>query len=318
MKRSLHAARSLSPQPFFAPAARRASFRRPRRPLRRPRSTKTAVGILLAAVTLAAPALAQSGRAYTRQQRGMDETFRLDVGGFFQKFTTSLQAGDALGSAGTEFGLEDVLGAPDSKTTLRVDGALRLSRRSSFLFGYRTSDRSSSVALQRSIAFGDQTYRVGAQVDSQLRVDVGELYYAYALLNNGDAEFGLMLGVSAYYSRATISASGPAAGGGSGVAAQTESRNLLAPVPAVGAYFRYALYPKVFAWGIAKGVTGTASGYHGSMLSWSAGLDWYFTQNVGIGGGYEFVRVDFEKLEVRQFSLNYRYDGPVAYVSIAF
>lgn len=276
------------------------------------------LGILLVAAALGAPALAQSGRAYTRQQRGMDETLRLDVGGFFQKFTTTLRAGDALGGAGTEFGLENVLGAPDSKSTLRVDGALRLSRRSSFLFGYRTSDRSSSVALQRDIAFGDQTYRVGAQVDSKLRVDVGELYYAYSLLNNGDAEFAIMLGVSAYDSRATITASVIVGGGGAGAAAQTESRNLLAPVPAVGAYFRYALYPKVFAWGMAKGVTGTASGYHGSMLSWSAGLDWYFTQNVGIGGGYESVRVDFEKLEARQFSLNFRYDGPVAYVSIAF
>lgn len=277
------------------------------------------LGILLAAATLgSSPAFAQTGAAYTRQQRGMDETLRLDVGGFFQKFTTSLRAGDAIGSAGTEFGLEDVLGAPDSKTTLRVDGALRLSRRGSFLFGYRSSDRSSSVALRRDVAFGDQTYRVGVQVDSQLRVDVGELYYAYSLVNNGDAEFALMLGVSAYYSRATIAASGSVGGGGAGAATQSESRNLLAPAPAVGAYFRYALYPKFFTWGSVKGLSGTASGYHGSMLSWSAGFDWYFTQNVGVGGGYESVRVQFEKLEARQFALDYRYDGPVAYVSLAF
>lgn len=274
------------------------------------------LGILLAAGVIAAPAVAQSGNAYYLNQRGMDETFRLDVGGFFQKFTTNLRAGDAIGSVGTEFGLEDVLGAPDSKTTLRVDGALRLSRRSSVLFGYRTSNRSSSIALQRDISFGDQTYRVGAQVDSQLRVDVGEVYYAYALVNNGDAEFALMLGVSAYDARATIAVLGSVSG--VGVASQTESRSLLAPVPAVGASFRYALYPKFFAWGTVKGVAGTVSGYHGSLLSWSAGLDWYFTQNIGIGGGYESVKLNFEKLEARQFALDYRTDGPVAYLSIAF
>ena len=274
------------------------------------------LGILLAAGVIAAPAFAQTGNAYTQHQRGMDETFRLDVGGFFQKFTTNLRAGDAIGSVGTEFGLEDVLGAPDSKTTLRVDGALRLSRRSSVLFGYRTSNRSSSIALQRDISFGDQTYHVGAQVDSQLRVDVGEVYYAYALVNNGDAEFALMLGVSAYDARATIAVLGSVSG--VGVASQTESRSLLAPVPAVGASFRYALYPKFFAWGTVKGVAGTVSGYHGSLLSWSAGLDWYFTQNIGIGGGYESVKLNFEKLEARQFALDYRTDGPVAYLSIAF
>ena len=275
------------------------------------------LGILLSAAVCAVPAFAQTGSAYTQHQRGMDESFRLDVGGFWQKFTTNLRAGDAIGSAGTQFGAEDVLGLPDSEKTLRVDAALRLSPRSSFLLGYRTSSRSSSVALSRDVSFGDQTYHVGGQVDSKLRVDVGELYYAYSLLNSGDAEFALMLGVSAYYDRATITASG-SVGGGAGSAAQAESRNLLAPVPAVGAYFRYALYPKFFAWGNVKGISGTASGYHGSMLCWSAGLDWYFTKNVGIGGGYESVRLDFEKREARRFALDYRTDGPVAYLSIAF
>lgn len=276
------------------------------------------LGVLLLASACAAPALAQPGSAYTQHQRGMNETFRVNVGGYFQKFTTVLRAGDAIGSAGTELGLEDVLGAPDSKTTLHVDAALRLSPRSTLLLGYRTSDRSSSVALQRDVSFGDQTYHVGAQVDSRLRVDVGELYYAFSLVNNGDAEFALMLGVSAFYNRATLSAVGSVAGPGGGVVSQAESRDLLAPVPAVGATLRYALYPKVFAWGTVKGVTGTASGYHGRMLIWSAGLDVYVTKNVGIGGGYEYVRVNFEKLEARQFALDYRTEGPVAYVSIAF
>ncbi len=269
-----------------------------------------------AAAVVATPARAQTNNAYIQHQRGMDETFRLDVGAFFQKFSTNLRAGDAFGSAGTEFGLEEAFGAPDSKTTLRVDGMLRLSRHSSFLFGYRTSDRSGSAALQRDISFGDQTYHVGGQVDSRLRVDVGELYYAYALVANGDAEFALLLGVSAFYDRATLTAAGSAGGGP--VVVQDESRNLFAPVPAIGATLRYALYPKCFAWGTVKGVTGTASGYHGSMLIWSAGLDLYFTKNIGIGGGYESVRLDFEKLEARQFALHYRTDGPVAYVSIAF
>lgn len=274
------------------------------------------LGILIAAIGVAPSVLAQSASAYALHQRGMDEWFRLDVGGFSQKFTTNIRAGDAIGSAGTQFGLEDELALPDSKTTLRVDAALRLSRRSTLLAGYRTSNRSSSVALRRDISFGDQTYRVDARVDSRLQVDVGELYYAYSIVSSGEAEFALMLGVSGYYERATIAASGSV--GGAGGAAQTESRDLFAPVPAVGATFRYALYPKFFAWGVVKGVSGTASGYHGSMLAWSAGLDWYFTKNFGIGGGYESVKVDVEKVEARRFALDYRTDGPVAYVSIAF
>jgi hypothetical protein len=86
----------------------------------------------------------------------------------------------------------------------------------------------------------------------------------------------------------------------------------------VGATFRYALYPKVFAWGKIRALEGTMSGYHGSMLSWGAGFDLYFTQHVGVGGGYEYTKLVFERRDTRQFGVDYKYNGPVAYLSIAF
>jgi hypothetical protein len=157
-------------------------------------------------------------------------------------------------------------------------------------------------------------------VDSTLGLDVGELYYAYALVNNGESEFALMLGVSGFYNGISLGVSGTITGPGgtAGASAQAEDRSFLAPMPALGAYFRYALYPKFFVWGKVKALTATYHGYHGDMLEWSAGLDWYFTENIGIGGGYEYVKLEFEKQETRQYGLNYKYDGPVAYVSIAF
>jgi hypothetical protein len=278
-------------------------------------------GILAAvAALLAGPALAQSSSAYTQHQRGMDETFRLDVGGFFQKFDTTMRVGDAQGSPGTEVNLESLLGAPDKQTNIMVDGCLRLGRHANLQFAYRRANRTSTNATSRDVDFGDQTYHAGVQIDTSYRLDVGELYYAYSFVNNGDAEFGLMLGVSAFYNRVSLGVSGSVTGPGgtAGAGTQTDERNLLAPVPAVGAYFRYSLYPKFFVWGRVKGVTGTISGSHGSMLDWSAGLDWYFTQNVGIGGGYESLKLVFEKQEARQFGLNEKYEGPVAYVTIAF
>ena len=68
---------------------------------------------------------------------------------------------------------------------------------------------------------------------------------------------------------------------------------------------------------VADPVNDRAAG-HAFRPSWAAGLDWYFTRNIGIGGGYEYLKLDFEKREARQFALDYRTDGPVAYVSIAF
>jgi opacity protein-like surface antigen len=277
------------------------------------------LGILLAAATLALPAFAQTGPAYTRQQRGMDETFRLDVGGFFQKFDTTVRVGDAQGGPGTTVGLESLLGAPDSQTNVFADGYWRWGPRASLQFAYRHANRSSSRVVSTDVQFGDQTYHAGGRVDTSIRLDVGELYYAYALVNNGDAEFALMLGVSAFSNKVALDATGSVTGpGGPVVSAQSDSRNLLAPVPAVGAHFRYALYPKVFVWGKVKGLTATISGRHGSLLTWGAGVDLFFTQHIGIGGGYEYVKLVFEKRDTRQFALDYEYKGPTAYVSIAF
>lgn len=276
------------------------------------------LGALIVLAACAAPARAQTGSAYTRNQRGMDETFRLDVGGFFQKFATDVRVGDALGGAGTDVSLESTLGLPDTGTNLRVDGTWRLGPRAGLQLGYRRASRSGTNAIVQDVTFGDQTYHVGARVDTSVRRDVGELYLSYALVNGGDAEFALMLGVSAFSERVSVVASGSAAGPGGGSATQAEERNVFAPVPAVGATFRYALYPRVFAWGKVKGVTGTVSGYHGSMLIWSAGLDWYLTKNVGIGGGYESERIAFERREARRVDLDETVRGPVAYLSIAF
>jgi hypothetical protein len=278
-------------------------------------------GVLAAAAALIAiPARAQTSNAYYMNQRGMNETFRLDVGAFFQKFDTSVRVGDALGNPGTVVSLENDLGVPATQTNVFADAVWRLGRHASFQFAYRRAHRTSSSAISKDIEFGDQTYHANAQVATSIGLDVGELYYAYSLVNNGDAEFALMLGVSAFYNRVSIdvsgSTTGPAGSAGSGV--QTDQRNLLAPVPAVGATFRYALYPKVFMWGKIRGLEGTMSGYHGSMVSWGAGLDLYFTQHVGVGGGYEYTKLVFERRDTRQFEIDSRYNGPVAYLSIAF
>ena len=61
-------------------------------------SRKTLFLLLAAAFVLATSAEAQVGNSYYAQQRGMDERFRLDIGGFFQKFDTTVSV---EGSDGT-------------------------------------------------------------------------------------------------------------------------------------------------------------------------------------------------------------------------
>jgi len=252
--------------------------------------------------------------------KGMDERFRLDLGGFFQKFDTIVRLDSGTGVPGTELSLENDLGGPTSQTSFRADGYWRFGRYGRVEFAYRGWNQKGSRVLSQDIRFGDQIYHVGASVDSEYKVQVGELYYSYSLVNTGEAEIGLMLGVSAYFNKVSIAASGTVTGPGgtTTVSVVNETRSLTAPIPAVGAHFSYTLLPGWIVYGKAKGLKATISTYTGSMLDVQGGMDFFFSKNFGIGGGYQYVKIFYEQTNDRAVSLHYRYSGPLAHVTLAF
>jgi hypothetical protein len=278
------------------------------------------LGTLVAAVVLAAPAFGQSS-AYYVQQRGMDERFRLDVGGFFQDFSTTLSLSNAAGTVGTEVNLEDDLGQDPHQTNLAVDGYYRFGPHGRLDFSYRGWNRSNTHTLSRDIVFGDTTYHVGATVDSRLRVTLAEIYYAYSFINNGDTELGLGLGFSTYFTTAELDGTGTFSGPGGTqqTSVSTSGHALVAPIPSIKGYFVYTLYPRLFFSVAAKGITATINGYHASMQDYRGGLDWVFTKSVGVGAKYQYVKISFSHSgSAGDLGLTYRYDGPLAYVIIAF
>src|SRR5450756_2842657 len=82
--------------------------------------------VAAALLAVAGGATAQSGSSsvYTHQ-RGMDETFRLNLGGLYPNFDTTVQYGTVT-VPGTEIGLESDLGLAEKKFALQIDGYLRL------------------------------------------------------------------------------------------------------------------------------------------------------------------------------------------------
>ena len=275
--------------------------------------------LLVAAAAAAAPAFAQNN-TYYQNQRGMDERFRLDLGGFFQKFETTIGLSNAAGTGGTDISLEDDLGQDSTQTTFRADGYWRFGRHGRLDFAYLGWNRSNSKMLSRDIVFGDTTYHAGAQVDSRMRVTVADLYYSYSFVNNGDLELGLGLGFSTYFNSAEISGSGSIAGpGGVVTSSRNESRSIIIPVPALKAYFSYALYPGLFASASFRGITGTVSGYHADMQDYRGGLDYVFAKNFGLGASYEYMKINASRSgSSADLAFTFKYQGPLAYVIIVF
>ena len=274
----------------------------------------------LLALCLASPALAQYGSSYA-SVKGMDERFRLDLGGFFQKFDTMLRLDSPSLGAGTTVNLEPDLGLPTHATSFRADGYLRFGRHGRVEFGFLTFSRSAAHTITKDIEFGDHVYHAGVTTDSKLRLTQADLYYSYSFVNTGEAEVGLMLGVSALFNSASLTATGfvTGPGGTATVGVASESRNLVAPIPAVGAQLRFTLLPGFLISARARGLPKvTISGNSGSMVDVKAALDFYLTRNIGIGGGYSYSKIIYERLTGDTARLDYTYSGPLAYLTLAF
>jgi len=272
-------------------------------------------------LSFAVPAAAQFSEAYSTK-RGMEERFRLDIGGFFQKFDTIVTIDRSDGTQGTEVNLEDVLGQNSHQTNIRLDGYWRFGQHGMLLFAYRGWHRTNEHVLDRDINIGDTIYHVGANVSVDNRVNVIQLYYGYSFWNTGEFELGAQLGVSGYYTKLSYSASGNVTGPGGSVGTTTgnEDTNFLAPVPGIGGYAKYTILPRCFVFATVKGLpTITVSGYSGSMIDITAGLDYFFTKNFGLGAGYEYSKITYKDANLTpRVGFEYKYSGPLVYASVTF
>lgn len=252
--------------------------------------------------------------------KGMDERFRLDLGGFFQEFTTTIRIDSATTGLGTEVNLEDDLGLDSSQANFRADAYWRFGRHGRLDFAYTGWNRKANRVIDRDITIGDTVYHAGATMESRLKVSLFELYYGYSFWNTPQFEAGLQLGLSALVNDAQFEGTGTVSGGGSSTGGSfvSETRSTTAPVPAIGAHFRYTLLPGFLASARIRGVGATIDNYKGSSFQWRVALDYYPWKNVGFGAAYDYMDINVEKQADRSLELKYKYSGPMAYVSLVF
>jgi hypothetical protein len=251
----------------------------------------------------------------------MDERFRLDLGGFFQQFDTTLRLDSTALGTGTEINFEDDLGSDARKTSFRASGYWRFGRHGRFDFGVLTFSRSAERVISRDIQFGDHVYHAGATIDSRFTATQVDAYYAYSFVNTGEFELGAKLGFSALFNSVKLDGTGSITGPGGTVSGNRsgDSRSVVAPIPAIGAYGRFTLLPGLFISGGVKGLPKvTISGYSGEMLDAGAFLDWYPWKNIGFGGGYSYWKITFERQSDPTIRFDYSYSGPLVYLTLAF
>jgi hypothetical protein len=245
---------------------------------------------------------------------GQDK-WKFELGGYFPSIDTSMQINGV--DSGDDINLEDSLGFSDDDTIWRLDGYWRFFKKHRLGFGYYGFNRDGSVTLTEDLEIGDEIFKAGSFVSSELNLGFYTIDYMYSFFQGEKWE--ISGGLGAYWVDLEFSALGVLETEGEPVEEFFESTDFNGPLPYIGLAFEYYITPKWLA--IAKGgYFGLEVGdVDGSLASLGAKLEYQFTRTWGLGLGYSYFRIDvtIDDGSLRS-DLEYKYHGVQAYGILRF
>jgi len=239
----------------------------------------------------------------------LQDRWTFQLGAYIPSVDTTASLNNSAGTVGTSVSFEDDLGFSDRKTLGSFLAGVRLGERWKIEFEYFALDRSNSGAINRTINWGDKTYPVNTVVAGEFDSTVYRLSGGYSFVKNDQAEMGVALGLFVTDFTASLSATG--VGGQTG--------DTLAPLPTIGLYGAYAFSPRWLLSGRVDYFSLNYGDYNGSLVNVTAGIDYRFHRNFGVGAGYRYVDYD---VDITKSSYNgnvtYKFSGPTVYAVASF
>ncbi len=274
----------------------------------------------LVALAVAGSAMAQAvvGESEREAVRGVPDRWGLTLGSFWQTFDTRVGL-DGHTSTGTEINWEHELGLSKNLTDLQVGFFYRFGDRHRLDVTFTEWARKKTRTLDRDIQWGDTVYNANGTINSKASANLANIIYKYSFFNNGKVNFGLNGGISALWSKFTLSGQGEVAGTPvSGTLVDTKTT--IFPIPVIGANFEMTLMKRLFWRAEGNFFAANVAGYDGNVNILSTALDYYFTRNVGLGAGFASTtyRVTKTGSNGGDLFVRYAFSGVFAYLACAF
>jgi len=235
---------------------------------------------------------------------------RLSIGGFYPKADTTIRLDANQSNRGTSANFEDTFGLDQEKTVGWFDARWRLSPRHSLQFTYFNLNREGTRDLNRQVQFGEQTFNIGAQVNSRVDLDVARVAYGYSFVSGGRNELTGLIGVHATRLRAQISTAN---------GSQSEEAKGTAPLPMLGLMGVLGFSDRARLRGWAQFFALSYGDYDGRLTNYAATLEFDVFKNFGLGVGWFDYKLNLEATKQKltgEFDLHIR--GPVAYLNFLF
>lgn len=262
---------------------------------------------------------ARIGLAYNAnvfQPRDYDDSapqtpnFDLRVGAFQDSISTKVVKDTSDGVPGFEIDIEDLLGATDEKTVAQVDATLRLGHYHRLEFGYFELGRNSATTLVSDLAFGDELFLAGTEVNTRVDTRVFRAGYAYSLIRDAQKEFGVMAGV--HVSRFDTDISAVATG-------QSVRSKAATPLPVIGAHASIFVNDKTTIGAKLQIFRTDFDRFEGSLNYASLDIQHRIASAFSIGLGYSYygMKLSSSDSDVNGY-IKVRHHGPAAFFTIGY
>lgn len=239
------------------------------------------------------------------------------LGTFIVNQATTLSVDGEL-SQGTELNWDDTFGDEGDQSQFRLDGYWRFAERHKVRAMAFSSSRSNSRTFERDIEFQDELFPIGARVKGEIDFSIYELAYEYDFLRRDTWELGASFGIHYTQYKAGLSATVTTPGGG-GSRSRKADADLDAPLPVIGLHGMWGLGHNLWLDASAQLFSLSIDEYDGNLQDYRIGLIWQPKEWAGIGLGYNRFDVDVD-VDTSGFkgSLDWQYDGPQIFYSVAF
>ena len=278
-------------------------------------------------VHLAACALVAAGFAGGAQAQGGPAQILLDgkvvgnLGGFF--LDTDVKArlnGESTNNPDVDF--DKTFGKGSDNTRIRGDVLWRITPTHHLRFLYFDNSVTRKRVIDEDIAFGDDVFHAGGEVKAKTSLKIGELAYEYAFIRQPTFELAGSFGV--HWVDTSLRLSGDATvtdsnGNSSEVSGATKTGSVSAPLPVLGIRAGWVVAPQIYLDAQGQYFQAKINGIDGHLTDLRAGATWMFSQNFGVGIGYNrftaHMKTDKDNFDGR---LRVGYSGFQAFLTGAF
>jgi len=253
-----------------------------------------------------------------------DGEIKLNLGGMYVTTSeTSVNLGKS-GRVGVSIDLNKQLGQEHKSQVFYMDGSYRFNDKHSLTVGYFGIKNIGSRSIEENLEWTDKDgndyiIAAGASVSSHFNIKILKMDYGYSFYHNDDVELTLTVGLHLTDFDVGILANGTI-NGDPLADPLDETSGLLAPLPTFGFRGEYTVIPKdLFVTYNFDYFFLTYDDYQGSLMNSTLGLEYRFTDSLGMGVGYDITNMNVEMDDgKRNMKVDSRFSGITAFFTYIF